>query len=260
MQEMGLLLQEENEPKQEKNQQAPGLPCVCRQRGGWRLSPPLDTAPGRHVLPGWGRGGAGNSGRRKALDAFPALYGEKMIAEQPWPSALGEMGLAYRCLPGGAVNWGQEPGLLAQRSPLGASVGLGNAADPKCWAHPSDHPGSSAGSGSGLSLVPLPRPYSRLPFAPNLSAVCPRPAHSIQWPSLVCLQSRSLTSWEVDIRSGVSRPSNCCCQDFNPFACYSRCPHLFVGPRNLSSMCRHMLLPSPEAASLPVYTCFKVSA
>lgn len=34
MQEMGLLLQKENEPKQEKNQQAPGLPCADSVGGG----------------------------------------------------------------------------------------------------------------------------------------------------------------------------------------------------------------------------------
>lgn len=54
-----------------------------------------------------------------------------MIAEQPWPSALGEMGLAYRFLPGVGMNWGQEPVLMAQRSPLRAPVRLGNATDPR---------------------------------------------------------------------------------------------------------------------------------
>lgn len=172
---------------------------MCRQRGGRRLSPPLDASTGRRVLPEWG-----GSGRRRALDTFPALYGEKMIAEQPWPSASGEMGLAYRFLPGVAMNWGREPGLLAQRSPLRASVRLGNAADlsavgPSGGLTPPTTPIPQQDSCSGLSLVPLPRPYSSLPFVPNLSAVCPHPAHNTQWPSLVYLQSRSLTSLEVDI-------------------------------------------------------------
>lgn len=41
------------------------------------------------------------------------LYGEEMITEQPWPSALGAMRLAYRFLPGVGMDWGQEPVLMA---------------------------------------------------------------------------------------------------------------------------------------------------
>lgn len=198
MQEMGLLLQKENEPKQEKNQQAPGLPCADSVVGGDCLL--LWTLP----LGGVSAPSGGGSGRRRALDAFPALYGEKMIAEQPWPSALGEMGLAYRFWPGVGMNWGQEPVLMAQRSPLRAPVKLGNATDPRAVGPsggptPLTTPIPQQDSCSGLSLVPLARPFSSLPFVPNLSAGCPHPAHRIQWPSLVCLRSRSLTSLEVDI-------------------------------------------------------------
>lgn len=61
-------------------------------------------------LSSWSGGG---SGRKSALEPFPALYGEEMITEQPWPSTLGEMRLAYRFLPGVGMNWGQEPKSMA---------------------------------------------------------------------------------------------------------------------------------------------------
>lgn len=34
------------------------------------------------------------------------------IAERPWPSPLGGVRLAYRVLPGVAMKWGQDYGLL----------------------------------------------------------------------------------------------------------------------------------------------------
>lgn len=148
---------------------------MCRQGGGRRPSPPLDASTGRRVLPAW-RG----SGRRRALDAFPALYGEKMTAEQPWPSALGEMGLAYRFLPGVGMSWGQEPVLMAQRSPLGASVRLGNATDPKCcgpfrWPRPSDHPDSSAGFLQWPLSGPLALPLLQAALCTRPECCVPRP-------------------------------------------------------------------------------------
>lgn len=144
-----------------KNQQAPGLPCADSVEGGDCLL--LWTLPLRGVSsPEWG-----GSSKRRALDAFPALYGEKMIAEQPWPSALGEIGLAYRFLPGVAMNWGREPVLLAQRSPLRAPVRLGNAVGPSGGLTPPTTQIPQQDSCSGLQLVPLPHLDSNLYTQPE---------------------------------------------------------------------------------------------
>lgn len=127
-------------------------------------------------LSSWSGGG---SGRKSALEAFPVLYGEEMITEQPWPSTLREMMLAYRFLPGVGMKLGTRAHIDGPRGVIsGLSLRLGNTRDPRCcgpsrWPSPSGHPNSSR----RFLQRPLPSPLTP---CPTLTPV--HPLHPTQVP------------------------------------------------------------------------------
>lgn len=112
MQEMSLLLQEENEPKQKKNQQAPWPPVrALQQVGEGSLSPGRrGSSPNAWNYQAGPPRVTGAEGVEVLWKSSQRFMEREAITERPRPDACGRNWAAYLFLPGAGMNWGQDQG------------------------------------------------------------------------------------------------------------------------------------------------------